>query len=124
MSEEDLTPDNIASQINPQFLDQVGQLQSDDVFDAAAVASLAQTPMMKDLVSQYIPNLEKAIDNLGRVILTLWMQESELKQEIGEDTFSNLEDNLRITFKNLGDSVLKLNQSAHVIKGKFDREIT
>ena len=112
---------SLDSEVNPQFLGQAAQLQSGDVFDAAAVSSLAQSPAVKEMVGQYLPNLEKALDNLARVLLTLWMQEPELKGEIGESTFADLEDNLRSTFKSMGDLVLKLSQGAHAIKGPFER---
>lgn len=111
----------LEEEINPQFLEQAGQLQSDDIFDAAAVSSLAQSPAIKELVAQYVPNLEKALDNLGRVILSLWMQEPDLKTDVGDAAFADLEDSLRTTFKNLGDLVLKLSQSAHTIRGPLER---
>ena len=123
MGEDGLSANNMAAQVNPQFLDQAAQLQSDDVFDAAAVSSLAQSPVVKEMIGQYLPNLEKALDNLGRVLLTLWMQETDLKTEIGETTFSNLEDNLRTTTKNMGDLVLKLSQGGQIIKGQFEHEM-
>jgi hypothetical protein len=107
----------LESQINPQFLEQAAALASGDVFDAAALSSLAQSPAVKELVGQYLPNLEKALDNLGRVLLTLWMQEPTLKGEVGEAAFADLEDKLQSTFKNLGDLVLKLSQSGHALRG-------
>ena len=122
MGQDGLSASAMEQQVNPQFLEQAAQLQSDDVFDAAALASLAQSPILKDLVSQYMPNLEKALDNLGRTLLTLYMQEPELKQELGESSFRDLEDNLRATTKSMGDLVLRLNQNAHVIKGQFEHE--
>lgn len=115
---------SLSSEINPQFLQQAAQLQSADVFDAAAVSSLAQSPAIKELTAQYVPNLEKALDNLGRVELTLWMQETTLKKEIGESTFAALEDNLRNTFKSLGDLVLKLSQGSHTMPGQFENDAT
>jgi len=111
----------IESQINPQFLEQAAALASGDVFDAAALSSLAQSPAVKELVGQYLPNLEKALDNLGRVLLTLWLQEPTLRGDVGEAAFADLEDNLRSTFKNLGDLVLKLSQSAHALRGPDER---
>jgi hypothetical protein len=111
----------LEQEINPQFLDQASQLQSDDIFDAAAVSSLAQSPAIKELVGQYVPNLEKALDNLGRVLLSLWIQEPDLKGDVGEAAFADLEDNLRTTFRNLGDLVLKLSQSAHTIRSPLER---
>jgi len=105
-------------EVNPQFLQQASQLPG-DMFDAAAVASLAQSPAVKEIVGQYLPNLEKAVDNLGRVLLSLEMQEPTLKQEVGEAAFTDLEETLRSTFRSMGDLVLKLSQSAHSIEGQY-----
>jgi hypothetical protein len=105
-------------EVNPQFLQQASQLPG-DMFDAAAVASLAQSPAVKEIVGQYLPNLEKAVDNLGRVLLSLEMQEPTLKQEVGEAAFTDLEETLRSTFRGMGDLVLKLSQSAHSIEGQY-----
>ncbi len=111
----------VEQEINPQFLGQAGQLQSADVFDAAAISSLAQSPVVKEMVAQYLPNLEKSLDNLARVLLTLWMQEPDLKSDIGEATFADIEDNVRSTFRNMGDLVLRLSQDSHAMKGQFER---
>jgi len=111
---------SLDSEVNPQFLDQAAALNSDDVFDAAAVSSLAQSPAVKEMVSQYLPNLEKALDNIARVQLSLWMQEPELKTDIGEQAYSTLEDSLRSTFKGMGDLVLKLSQGSNAIKGQYE----
>ncbi len=113
----------LEQQINPQFLQDAAQLQSHDIFDAAAVASLAQSPAVKEMVGQYVPNLEKALDNLGRIELTLWMQEGDLKEEIGDEAYSQLEDRLRTTFSNLGDLVLSLNQNAHALQSRGERAL-
>ncbi len=95
------------SEVNPQFLQQASALPP-DVFDVAAVAALVQSPELHAVVGQHLPNLEKAVDNLARVLLTLWMQESDLKVRIGESVFEGLEQNLSSTFKGLGDIVLRL----------------
>ena len=121
MGQDGPSANALEEEINPQFLEQAGQLQSDDIFDAAAVSSLAQSPAIKELVAQYVPNLEKALDNLGRVVLSLWMQEPDLKTDVGDAAFADLEDSLRTTFKNLGNLVLKLSQSAHTIRGPLER---
>jgi len=108
----------LASEVNPQFLQQAGALQP-DVFDAAAVASLVQSPALHAVVGQHLPNLEKAVDNLARVLLTLWMQESDLKERVGDTTFDGLEQNLSSTFKSMGDIVLRL---ARGVQGAKDPE--
>ena len=110
---------SLQTEVNPQFLDQAAQLHSADVFDAAAVAMLAQSPALHGVVGQYLPNLEKAVDNLARVQLTLWMQEADLKERVGEETFDGLEQGLQTTFKSMGDLVLRL---ARGVQGAKDPE--
>lgn len=110
----------LPQEVNPHFLDQAAALHSADMFDAAAVATLAQSPALHGVVGQYLPNLEKAVDNLARVLLTLWMQESDLKPQIGEQTFSGLEDNMQSTFKGLGDLVLRLSRGVQAVKEPGD----
>ena len=97
----------LESEVNPQFLQQASALPP-DVFDVAAVATLVQSPELHAVVGQHLPNLERAVDNLARVLLTLWMQESDLRMRVGESVFDGLEQNLSSTFKNLGDIVLRL----------------
>jgi hypothetical protein len=122
MATDDGTPENLMSQVNPQFAEQAGHLQDAGTFDAAALASMAQAPGLKDMVGAYLPNLEKSLDNIGRVLLTLWMDEARLKDDIGNETFIGLEDNLRTTFKGLGDLILKINQNTMVLRSPNDTQ--
>lgn len=120
MNADDGDMDTLMSQVNPEFVESAGQLQDAGAFDAAALASMAQSPSLKDLVGQYLPNLEKSLDNLGRVLLTLWMDEGSIKEDIGNETFIGIEDNLRQVFKGLGDLILKVNQNTLVLRGPND----
>lgn len=106
---EEPSPDNIQSQINPQFLDAASQLNDDNVFDAAAVASIAQQKNLGHLTQAYTPSLEKALDNLGRTLLLFYVNEAELKESMGQDAFNDTEEKLRDTFKGLGDVMLNIN---------------
>jgi hypothetical protein len=116
MSAENVDPEQLAGQVNPQFMEQAGELNDAGVFDAAALSSMAQAPQLRDLASVYLPNLEQALDNIGRVLLTLWMSETQIRGDIGTQAFVKLEDNLRSTFKNLGELVLKLSQNTLVLR--------
>jgi hypothetical protein len=107
---------DMMSEINPQFLHDAARLQSEDVFDAAAVAMLAQSPALHNVVSEYLPNLEKSVDNLARVMLTLWMQEVDLRERVGEATFEELEQSLQTTFRGMGELVLRLARGAQGTK--------
>lgn len=106
----------IQQQVNPQFLEQAGQLADTNAFDAAAIASMAQAPSFRTMVVEYVPTLERALDNLGRVLLTVWMQESELKEQLGDEEFSDLEDNIRAVFEGLGSLILQINRNAIVME--------
>jgi len=119
MATESPSATEIQQQVNPQFLDQAGQLseqfQDPSVFDAAAIGSMAQSPSFRDMVVDYVPTLERALDNVGRIMLTMWMQESDLKEQIGDDEFSKLEDNIRAVFEGLGGLVLQMNRNAIIM---------
>jgi hypothetical protein len=121
MNADDGSVESIMSQVNPQFMEQAGQLNDAGTFDAAALSSMAQTPALKDLVGAYVPNLEKSLDNIGRVLLSLWMDESRIKEDIGAETYISLEDNLRTVFKGLGDLILKINQNTAIMRGPNDQ---
>ena len=123
MSANDGSVDTMQAQVNPQFIGQAGQLDDAGTFDAAALSSMAQTPSLKEMVAGYLPNLEKSLDNLGRVLLTLWMDESRIKGDIGDDAFISLEDNLRATFRGMGDLILKINQNTLVLRDQNDHSV-
>lgn len=106
----------LPQEVNPAFLNQAAQLHAADMFDAAAVAMLARSPALQNVVEQYVPNLEKSVDNLARVMLTLWMSEADLKPQVGEVTFNSLEDNIKATLKGLGDLVLQLSRGIQAVK--------
>ena len=124
MNSDDGSVEGVMNQVNPQFMEQAGQLNDAGTFDAAALSSMAQTPALKDLVGAYVPNLEKSLDNIGRVLLSLWMDESRIKQDIGSQTYIGLEDNLRSVFKGMGDLILKINQNTAIMRGPNDQKIT
>jgi mRNA-degrading endonuclease HigB of HigAB toxin-antitoxin module len=112
MAEEPFSAETVASQINPEMIDQASELQDQGVFDTAAIAMLSGVSALQDAVANYVPNLETALDNLGRVLLTLQMKEPETKEAIGEESYVNLEDNLRSVFKSLGDAILLISHNA------------
>lgn len=111
----------IQNQVNPQFLESAAQLNDTNAFDAAAIASMAQSPSFQNMVTDYVPTLERALDNLGRILLTMWMQESELKQQIGEEQYVDMEDNIRAVFEGLGELILSMNKNAIMLNDSDNR---
>jgi len=104
----------IQQQVNPQFLEQAATLDDTGTFDAAAISSMAQSPSFRDMVVDYVPTMERSLDNIARIMLSMWMQEAELKQRLGDEAFSDLEDNTRAVFEGLGNLVLQMNKNAIV----------
>jgi hypothetical protein len=116
-------PASMMSQVNPQFADQVSQLQDAGMFDTGMLGSMAQTPALRDMVGAYLPNLEKALDNSGRMLLTLWMDEGRIKEDVGDEAYVALETNMRSAQRTLGDLILKVNQTSSVLRGPNDRNL-
>lgn len=116
MNTESPSAMEIQNQVNPQFLEQAAGLADQNAFDAAAIASMSQNPSFRDMVIDYVPTLERALDNLGRVMLTMWMQEGDLKQQLGDEDYSDLEDNIRAVFEGLGELILQMNRNAIVMQ--------
>jgi hypothetical protein len=110
MEQGDLSPEQVQQQVNPSFVEQAAGLQDQGTMDAGAIAMVASAPVFQDITASYIPQLEKALDNLGRVLLTLWVKERETKENVGDEAFTQLEDRLRNLFKNMGELVLQLNK--------------
>ena len=111
MDQEGFSPEQVAEQINPEMAEQAQQFNDQGMFDTAAVSMLSSSPILQDIVSSYVPSLEKAIDNLGRILLSLWMKETETRESIGDEAYVQLEDKLRGLFRNLGEVVLSLSHN-------------
>jgi hypothetical protein len=110
MPEGPVSPQNLEQQMNPDFLQQAAGLQDQGIFDATAIASMAKQRGVRELLQNYLPSIEKAMDNMGRMLLLFYMKEGEIKQQIGSEGYEETEQKLRDVFKGLGDSLLALNQ--------------
>jgi hypothetical protein len=103
-------PALFAEQVAPQFLDQAMELDQDGVFDASAVASLANVRSIRALLQNYTPSLDNALDRLGRTLLLLYVKSKQIRERIGEEAYISLEQVVRDVFRMLGAAVLSLEQ--------------
>jgi hypothetical protein len=106
-----MPPEQMASEATP-FMEQAADLEDSEAFESTAIGSLAAAGELPDMVANYMPNLEEALDNLGRILLSMWMREGELQQSLGEMDYIDLEEKLRNVFNNLGGLILRINQVA------------
>jgi len=111
--------------INPELMQESQAVQDPSVFDSSAIASLADSATMTEAVSMYIPTLMRALDHLGRILVTLWMKGPELKQELGEEKYNTLEDKMRNIFRGMGELMLRMNQQTQIIRqgDEFNNEV-
>lgn len=98
--------------MDPSLMQEAAGLADPAMFDAAAIGTLADHGSLHELVQNYMPTLEKSVDHVGRILLTLWIKGSELREQMGEQNFSNLEDKLRNLFRGIGEVVLRLNRDS------------
>ena len=94
------------------MMDEAAKLNDPDAFESTAIGAMSADSDLRQAVSDYIPAMEETLDNLGRLVMTLWMQEDKLQEELGEDDFVDIESRLLSVFKNLGSLILRINQTA------------
>jgi hypothetical protein len=102
---------------------QVDNLNAPEMFEATAIGAMSANPDLRSIVATYVPNLEEALDNLARILLTLWMKEKDYSTSLGELAYNDLEERLRLVFNNLGTLILKINQTATAAGGEDGNEV-
>jgi hypothetical protein len=78
------------------------------LFNSAAIGSLVQSNPLNEAIAQEIPNVEKAMDSVAKILVNLQLREADLSRQMGQDDFFNLESNLRKVLGGLGDIVLSV----------------
>jgi hypothetical protein len=108
---------------NPQLaIDQAMQasgLGQQQVFDHAMLGVLAQASDISEMIHRYMPDLEGALDKLGRLLFLFWWHQEHFKELFGVIKLTELEDNLRQTFKQFGELVLELKQKERLRAGEL-----
>ena len=109
-----MDPSMMGAQVNPQFMQDASALNDQGVFDVAAAASVLQSPDLRDIVSSYLPDLQKSLDSLGRILLAVGVRKSHLVEQLGEEEYSSLRKKIKRVFNTLGDIVLKLDKQNNI----------
>lgn len=91
---------------------EAAKLKDPEAFQATAIGALAANNSFRELIANYLPTLEESLDDLGRILMAVWLQEPTLQQEMGDDAYAKIEKQLITVFRNLGDLILKINQTA------------
>jgi len=91
-----------------------------DIYGLVALNSLSHNPDVRDLLSVYSPTIEKAMDNIGRMLMTFWIRGYKAKQSLGEETYYTTEESLRTVFKGIGGLLIKINRQVTAMPESSD----
>ncbi len=97
----------------PEALAQLAQVhQLPNLFEHGVVGALTNTFDAVAMIDKYVPDLEKALDAIGRCLFLFFWKPGEFQDAYGLDDMQNLEDELLSTFKVMGDLTLSLLKKA------------
>ena len=94
-----------------QTLQQAAASGQKEVMDTSLLSNLLQGSRDDTLIDQYLPNLVKGLDSIGRLLFNFYWHYDRFKERFGHE-LSVMEDSLRNTFDNLGKVTLKLKQKS------------
>jgi len=93
-----------------QTAQEAGQQGQKEVFDVAMMSGLLKAVRQDTIVDKYLPALMKALDATGRLLFSFFWHQDDFEDRYGKAELPDLEDSLRNTFENLGDTVLFLRE--------------
>jgi len=99
-----------------QLMEQAAQANDQLAMDSALAATLISEANMPELVAEYLPKLQTALDSLNRVLLTVQMKQESISSKLGIEEYSKLENSLRKVSQGLGDIILRLENNSTVFR--------
>jgi hypothetical protein len=81
-----------------------------EIFDTSILGGLLKVTSDDQLTDQYLGDLMKGMDRLGRILFQLYWHREAFEERYGKTHVPELEDMLRNSFEDLGDLVLDLRQ--------------
>lgn len=81
-----------------------------EILDTAVISGLVKTLDTDSAVDGYIGDLLLGLDRVGRILFMYYWHNDKFKDRYGQQDMTELEDNLRNVFKNLGELTLFLKQ--------------
>jgi len=108
-SSADGLPASMISSTPPEQLEQLAKLHKlPNVFEHGVVGSMANTFDSSSMISKYLPDIEKALDGLGRILFLFYWKPGDFEDAYGTDDMINMENELLSNFKSFGELVLNL----------------
>lgn len=89
-------------------LRQATQLGDSQVVEATVISTLLQTPDMFEQIGEYLPDIEEAVDKLGRILFMTRVHIDKLSTNIDSDSVFSLLAQVKGVYRLLGDNLLRL----------------
>jgi hypothetical protein len=102
-------------EINPMFMNAAQQLDNQGLFNISTLLSLNKRQLVRNIFKDYFGTFKDALDALGRILYTLWVKEPNLVKELSLEGYQEIEDNVRLLFKGLGDLLLTTSKDSEIL---------
>jgi len=104
-----------AAPLEPEMMNQImqaAQSGQQEILDTSVLSNLLEGTRDDTLIDQYLPNLVKGLDSIGRLLFNFYWHHDNYEDRFDAGELPELEDALRNSFENLGKLTLKLKQKA------------
>jgi len=105
----DSVPMDVLRSAPPEALAQYAKMHNlPNVFEHGLVGSLVKTYDSVAMIDKYVPEIESALDSIGRILFLFWWKPGDFQEAYGVDDMTNLEHELLSNFKSVGELTLDL----------------
>ena len=117
--------DNQADQVNKAGIftgavNEAVDLGDPQMMEATILSQLLQSPDLFEVITEYLPDIQMAVDRLGRVLLLSRVKIDQLAESMDSDNVFALISKIKTVYKTLGDTACRLEETANVSSG-YDR---
>lgn len=86
------------------------------IADAMIISELLQSPDLFGVIAEYLPDINEAVDRLGRVLFMSRVRMDQLIQASGSESAMSTIASVKAVYRNLGDNLVKLEQLISNVK--------
>jgi len=110
-----VTQPDISDQVGPQgafmpSLQKATEVGDSQTVEASIISQLLQVPDLHGQISEYLPDIEEAVDRLGRTLFLSRLNITMLSDSMGPDAIFALLAQLKAVYRMLGENLIRLKQ--------------
>jgi len=119
-------PDNMAEQpqgtMDSSFASMAAGTGNQNIMEAGTVVSLSKCTDIDDMVEQYMPDIKKAMDRIGRMLFLYFYQADKFADKYNSTELRETEESLRNLFKDMGRVVHKFGTKKAKVHGMVESD--